>query len=245
MTFFDLVCGCRMHLAFMVLCGLLDDFFFGFGEFVVVLVLSFCFIIDLLDMFVMSNRLFYLRLRGLHFFDIFDIMFMSLSGVLSRSVGVCTDIRLITSYEVYFLLTFDYIVSFLGDCCDRFLVRLFDLRMSLLILKQLFFCVFFVFGYMCLFDYFYMDMTIETIISMFYSLWVVLLPGLTCAYVEHPKGEYCLFIAFCGFGIHRMRIRCCDFIHICLLDYMVRGFMLHDLVALLGNLDVVFGSVDR
>jgi len=58
----------------------------------------------------------------------------------------------------------------LGDAFDRFFIRLFDMRMSLLLVKQLFFMVFFVFGFICLFDYLYVDITIETIILMFYSL---------------------------------------------------------------------------
>lgn len=65
------------------------------------------------------------------------------------------------------------------------------------------------------------------------------------ACVEHPKGDYCVFVCFLYGHISRLRIKCSDFIHICLLDILLRGFLLHDLVAVIGNIDVVFGSVDR
>jgi NADH-quinone oxidoreductase subunit D len=245
MTFFDLCVGCRMHLAFMVLLGLLDDFVFGFCDFVLLLLLTVLFLLDLYDLFVFGNRVFYLRLRGLSYFDLYDLCFMSLSGVLSRSLGMVWDCRLFCCYELYFVLVYDYCFGFVGDAFDRFLLRVFDMRMSCLLCKQLFFVGFFVFGFLCLFDYLYVDMTIETLILMFYSLWCVLLPGITCAFVEHPKGEYCLVFSFFGGCLSRLRLRCSDFLHICLLDVCLRGFLLHDLVALIGNIDVVFGSVDR
>jgi NADH:ubiquinone oxidoreductase subunit D len=89
MTFFDLCCGVRMHLAFMCLCGLLDDFVFGFCDFFLMLIITILFLVDLYDLFVLGNRLFYLRLRGLSYFDLYDLIFMSISGVLSRSLGMC------------------------------------------------------------------------------------------------------------------------------------------------------------
>lgn len=63
--------------------------------------------------------------------------------------------------------------------------------------------------------------------------------------IEHPKGEYFLFVLFFVGHFWRCRLRCADFLHILLVDLLTRGFLLHDLVALIGNIDVVFGSVDR
>lgn len=88
MTFFDLCCGCRMHIAFMCLVGLLDDFAFGFCDFLLMLILTILLLIDLYDLLVFGNRMFYMRLRGLSYFDLYDLCFMSLSGVLSRSLGM-------------------------------------------------------------------------------------------------------------------------------------------------------------
>lgn len=88
MTFFDLCCGCRMHLAFMCLLGLLDDFCFGFIDFLLMLCISCLFVMDLYDLLFIGNRLVYLRLRGLSFFDVYDLCFNSISGCLSRSLGM-------------------------------------------------------------------------------------------------------------------------------------------------------------
>jgi len=69
MTFFDYVCGCRMHLAFICLCGCLDDFTFGLLDFLFFIILTNFFLLDILDLLVCNNRMFYLRLRGLSLFS--------------------------------------------------------------------------------------------------------------------------------------------------------------------------------
>lgn len=244
-VFYDLCCGCRMHLAFMVLLGLLDDFVYGFIDFLFCCLSSCLFLIDIYDMLLVNNRNFYLRLRGLSVLDLYDLMFLSCSGTMSRSLGMLWDCRLYSSYELYFLLQYDYCFCFTGDSFDRFYIRLFEMRMSLLIVKQLFFGVFFTFGFLITFDYLYVDINIETIIMLFYSIWICCVPGITFSTVEHPKGEYALFLLFFYCNCSRVRIRCADFLHLLLLDIFIRGFLLHDLVAILGNMDVVFGSVDR
>ena len=121
-------------------------------------------------MLLINNRNFYLRLRGLSILDVYDIMYLSCSGVMSRSLGMVWDVRLFSSYELYFLLQFDYCFCYTCFFFDRFYIRLFDMRMSLLIVKQLFFNIFFTFGFLISFDYLYVDMTIETIIMLFYSV---------------------------------------------------------------------------
>jgi NADH:ubiquinone oxidoreductase subunit D len=69
MTFFDYVCGCRMHLSFICLCGCLDDFTFGLLDFLFFIIVTNLFLLDMLDLMVCSNRFFYLRLRGLSLFS--------------------------------------------------------------------------------------------------------------------------------------------------------------------------------
>jgi len=70
MTFFDFTCGCRMHLAFICLLGLLDDISFGLIDYVLFLCFTLIFLIDLLDLFICNNRISYLRLRGISLFGI-------------------------------------------------------------------------------------------------------------------------------------------------------------------------------
>jgi len=127
---------------------------------------------------------------------------------------------------------------------DRFYLRLFELRNSILCVKQC--SLFFLgFGFVCLFELFIVDASIEVVIYMFYMVWCVCCFGLSFVCIESPKGEYCCCFLFLLFLISRCRIRCADFIHVLLLDILCRGFLLADLVAIIGNIDCVFGSVDR
>lgn len=77
-----------MHLAFMVLLGLLDDFIYGFIDFLFCCMISCMFLIDIYESLLVHNRIFYIRLRGLSLLDLFDVSFLSCSGLLSRSVGI-------------------------------------------------------------------------------------------------------------------------------------------------------------
>jgi NADH:ubiquinone oxidoreductase subunit D len=70
------------------------------------------------------------------------------------------------------------------------------------------------------------------------------LVGVSSALIESPKGEYGVLLYLFKNGFIRCRIRCCDYVHVLMLDFF-KGFMLCDLVGILGNIDVVFGSVDR
>jgi len=141
-------------------------------------------------------------------------------------------------------MIFDFCISFCGDALDRFILRLFDMRNSFLIVKHI--LVFFAFCcFLNLFDLFVCENSIETIIYMFYMVWLISIPGIALASIEAPKGEYCVCISLFYFVITRARIRCADFLHILCIDFMCRGFLIADLVTLIGNLDVVFGSVDR
>jgi NADH-quinone oxidoreductase subunit D len=89
------------------------------------------------------------------------------------------------------------------------------------------------------------DFLIDTLIYVFYMCWCIFCIGLCFAVIEHPKGEFSLFLCLIYFGFTRCRLRCADFLSVLLLDVLCRGFLLADLVAVIGNLDCVFGSVDR
>lgn len=251
MVFFDYVCGCRMHCAYICLLGCLDDLTFGIADYVNTMIKSNFFLLELLDLVCLNNRILYSRLRGIGILDFFDITNNSISGVLARAVGVLWDCRLFTTYEIYSLIYFDFAYTTCGDAQDRFILRSFDMRNSLRIVSQLLFIgnagnsMKAATGNQSLFELFTCDLTIETIIYMFYMVWCINTIGISMVSIEAPKGEYacCLgvFLTFCT----RCRIRCADFIHVLLLDVLSKGYLLADLVAVIGNIDCVFGSVDR
>jgi len=233
-----------MHCAFICLLGCLDDLSYSIIEYVLFLIKSNLFLLELLEVLCVGNRIVYLRLRGIGLLDIYDISFNSISGLLARACGLLWDCRLYSCYEIYNLLYYDYTYSICGDAQDRFILRIFDMKNSLIIVKQL--CIWCnVMGNIQLFELFTCDISIETIIYMFYMVWCLLIIGVSLVSIEAPKGEYacCLmiFMMYCT----RCRIRCADFIHVLLLDILCKGYLLGDLVAIIGNIDCVFGSVDR
>jgi len=244
MVFFDFTVGCRMHLAYICLCGVFDDLSFGVLDFVLFLCYSCLFLLDLFDVFCINNRVSYLRLRGISLLCIWDLFFNTISGVLSRSCGIVFDCRLFNCYELYSIICFDFSFSIVGDAQDRFCLRLFDLRNSILCCVLLYFFLFNMF-FLCVFVVFVVDCSIELIIFLFFMVWCICLFGISFSCIESPKGEYLLFLFVCLFVVSRCRLRCADFIHILLLDVLCRGFLLADLCAIIGNIDCVFGSVDR
>jgi len=88
MVFFDYVCGVRMHVSYLSLVGVFDDFGFGLLDYVLVMICSCFFVLDLFDYGIVNSRFVYCRFRGLSFVDILDVFCMSISGVLLRSVGL-------------------------------------------------------------------------------------------------------------------------------------------------------------
>jgi len=195
------------------------------------------------DIVVLMNRIAYVRLRGIALVDIFDIVFNSISGLLARGCGLVWDCRLFCSYELYAFICFNFVFGCVGDAFDRFVARLFDMRNAVIICKQLFiwYCFFGLFYYVSL----NCDFCIESVIYMFYMCWCICVPGVALSCVEHPKGEYCCVLSLFIFVCSRCRIRCADYLHVLVLDCLCRGFLLSDLVCVIGNVDVVFGSVDR
>lgn len=159
-----------MHLAYMCFLGVLDDLQFGCIDFLLLICVSCLFIIEVYDFLFFSNRIFYLRLRGIGYFDFYDLSFNSISGVLVRTVGICFDIRLVCCYEIYFLFSFDFCYTYNGDGFDRVLIRVFEMKMALIICKQIMYKHFLKINSISFFDYLYVDMTIEGIIGLFYSI---------------------------------------------------------------------------
>jgi len=88
MVFFDYVCGVRLHVAYISLVGVFDDFSFGLLDYVFYILSSCFFVLDLFDFGIVNSRFVYLRFRGLSFVDLLDVFCMSISGVLLRSVGL-------------------------------------------------------------------------------------------------------------------------------------------------------------
>ena len=180
---------------------------------------------------------------------------LGFTGPMLRGSGVNWDLRRRQPYAVYDRLEFDVPLGRNGDCYDRYLVRVAELRQSNRILRQ---CIEWLRahpGPVASADRKVapppreeMKRDMEALIHHFklFTEGYCLPPGETYAAVEHPKGEFGVYLVSDGANKpYRLKIRAPGFAHLAALDELARGHMLADVVALLGTLDLVFGEVDR
>ncbi|PTN12030.1 NADH-quinone oxidoreductase subunit D [Nitrosomonas aestuarii] len=180
---------------------------------------------------------------------------LGFTGPMLRGSGVAWDLRKKQPYEVYDQLDFDIPVGVNGDCYDRYLVRMEEFRQSNRIIKQ---CV----------DWLRknpgpvitdnhkvappsrvaMKQNMEEMIHHFklFSEGFHVPPGEAYVGVEHPKGEFGIYLVSNGANKpYRLKIRAPGFAHLAALDEMSRGHMIADVVAIIGTQDIVFGEIDR
>jgi NADH-quinone oxidoreductase subunit D len=182
-------------------------------------------------------------------------MALGFTGPMLRGSGVEWDLRRKQPYEVYDHLEFDIPIGVNGDCYDRYLVRVEELRQSNRIIRQ---CVTWLRenpGPVIAGDYkvvppgrFDMKDDMESLIHHFklFTEGYCVPAGEAYAAVEHPKGEFGVYLISDGANKpYRLKIRPPGFVHISAMDEMVRGHMLADVVAVIGTQDIVFGEVDR
>ena len=180
---------------------------------------------------------------------------LGFTGPMIRGSGIPWDLRKKQPYEVYDRMDFDIPIGTNGDCYDRYLVRIQEMRESNRIIKQ---CI----------DWLRvndgpimldnnkvappkreeMKADMESLIHHFklFTEGFCLPEGEAYAAVEHPKGEFgCYLISDGANKPYRLKIRAPGFVHLSALDEMVKGHMLADVVAVIGTQDIVFGEVDR
>jgi NADH-quinone oxidoreductase subunit D len=182
-------------------------------------------------------------------------MALGMTGPMLRGSGVAWDLRKKQPYETYADLDFDIPVGVNGDCYDRYLVRIEELRQSNRIIRQ---CVDWLRrnpGPVMVDDHKLVPPTreqmkgdMESLIHHFklFTEGYPVPPGEAYAAVEHPKGEFGVYIVSDGANKpYRVKVRAPGFAHLAALDEMVRGHMLADVVAVIGTQDIVFGEIDR
>jgi NADH-quinone oxidoreductase subunit D len=182
-------------------------------------------------------------------------MQLGFSGPMLRGSGVEWDLRRKQPYEVYDRLDFDIPVGVNGDCYDRYLVRVEEMRQSNRIIRQ---CIDWLRenpGPVMVDDHKItpprrteMKGDMESLIHHFklYTEGYSVPAGEAYAAVEHPKGEFGVYLVSDGANKpYRVKVRAAGFAHIAAMDEMVRGHMLSDVVAVIGTQDIVFGEIDR
>jgi NADH-quinone oxidoreductase subunit D len=211
--------------------------------------------VDEYETLLTDNRIWKQRLVGIGTVSPERAMALGFTGPMLRGSGVEWDLRKKQPYEVYDQLDFDIPVGVNGDCYDRYLVRIEEFRQSNRIVRQ---CV----------DWLRknpgpvitdnhkvappprvnMKQNMEELIHHFklFTEGFHVPPGETYAAVEHPKGEFGIYLISDGANMpYRMKIRAPGFAHLAALDEMSRGHMIADVVAIIGTQDIVFGEIDR
>ncbi|MDX3905008.1 MAG: NADH-quinone oxidoreductase subunit D [Pigmentiphaga sp.] len=180
---------------------------------------------------------------------------LGFTGPMLRGSGIAWDLRKMQPYEVYDLVDFDVPVGVNGDCYDRYLVRIEEMRQSNRIIKQ---CVEWLRnnpGPVMTSNHKVappsraeMKTSMEELIHHFklFTEGFHVPPGEVYAAVEHPKGEFGIYLVSDGANKpYRLKIRAPGFAHLQSLDEMARGHMIADAVTIIGTQDIVFGEIDR
>ena len=180
---------------------------------------------------------------------------LGFSGPMLRGSGIEWDLRRNQPYEVYDELEFLIPVGLNGDCYDRYLVRVEEMRQSNKIIQQ---CIKWLRdnpGSVMIDDNKYaspkreqMKHDMESLIYHFklFTEGYSVPKGEVYAAIEHPKGEFGVFLMSDGANKpYRMKVRAPSFAHLAAIDEMSKGHMLADVVSIIGTLDIVFGEIDR
>ena len=211
--------------------------------------------IDEYETLLTDNRIWKQRLVDIGIVSPERAKALGFTGPMLRGSGVEWDLRKKQPYEVYDQVEFDIPVGVNGDCYYRYLVRIEEMRQSNRIIKQ---CVAWLrenSGAVIVDNYKVapppraaMKQNMEELIHHFklFTEGIHVPAGEAYAAVEHPKGEFGIYIISDGANKpYRLKIRAPGFAHLAALDEMTRGHMIADLVAIIGTQDIVFGEIDR
>ena len=209
--------------------------------------------LDDLEALLTGNRIFMQRNVDIGVVSQEDALAWGFSGVMVRGSGMAWDLRRSQPYEVYSELDFDIPVGKNGDCYDRYLIRMDEMRQSLRIMKQ---CIEMMpggpvhaeDGKVVPPSRAEMKRSMEALIHHFklYTEGYRVPEGEVYAAVEAPKGEFGVYLVSDGGNKpYKCKIRAPGFAHLQAMDHLCKGHMLADVAAILGSIDIVFGEVDR
>jgi NADH-quinone oxidoreductase subunit D len=211
--------------------------------------------VDEYETLLTDNRIWKQRTVGIAVVDADRAKALGFTGPMLRGSGVAWDLRKMQPYEVYDRLDFEIPVGRTGDCYDRYLVRMEEMRQSNRIIQQ---CVAWLKanpGPVIVDDHKIappsrvgMKSNMEELIHHFklFTEGMHVPEGEAYAAVEHPKGEFGVYMISDGANKpYRLKLRAPGFSHLAGLDELSRGHMIADVVAIIGTLDIVFGDIDR
>lgn len=253
--FYERVSGARMHAAYIRPGGVYSDLPIGFLDDLARFSISFSKRLNEIEELLSNNRIWRNRLISIGVITQNDALNFGFSGPILRSTGLAWDLRMINKYELYNQFQFYIPVGAFGDCYDRYLIRVYEMRQSLFLIDQLL--------NRC--DIFHgqiktddkkitppsranIKFSMESLIHHFklYTEGFNISASETYVSTEAPKGEFGVFLSSNNSSKPaRCRIRAPGFFHLQALDFITKNHIISDLVTVIGTQDIVFGEVDR
>jgi len=253
MEFYERVSGSRLHANYFRAGGVHQDLPRGLDEDIYKFCEKFPKIIDDLETLLTDNRIFKQRNVDIGVVSKQDVLDYSFSGVMLRGSGIPWDLRKSQPYDCYDQMEFKIPVGKNGDCYDRYLCRIEEMRESVKIINQ---ClsklpkgpIKSLDGKISIPPKKEIKESMEALIhhfKLFTEGYRVDQDEIYVA-VEAPKGEFGVYLISDGSSKpYKCKIRAPGFSHLQAMDYLIKGHMLADVPAVLGSMDIVFGEVDR
>ncbi|KAB2833996.1 MAG: NADH-quinone oxidoreductase subunit D, partial [Caedimonadaceae bacterium] len=251
--FYDRASGSRMHANYFRPGGVHQDLPVGLLEDIYQFVDSYGKSIDNLETLLTENRIFKQRTVDIGVVTKEQALDWGFTGPMLRATGVPWDLRRAQPYDVYDQMDFEVPIGKHGDCYDRYLIRVEEMRQSLLIMKQAIEKM--PDGPVMTEDKKIsppkreeMKHSMESLIHHFklFTEGYHVPAGETYTAVEAPKGEFGVYLIADGSNRpYRCKIRATSYPFLQALDFMAKGHMLADVVAIIGSMDIVFGEIDR
>lgn len=257
MVFYERASGARMHAAYVRPGGVHQDLPQDLVDDIEAFCDPFLKIVDDIESLLTDNRIFKQRNVDIGVVSLDDAWKWGFSGVMVRGSGAAWDLRKSQPYECYDQLEFDIPIGKNGDCYDRYLIRMEEMRQSVSIMKQ---CIVLLNspegkgpisstdGKIVPPKRDEMKASMEGLIHHFklYTEGYKVPEGEVYAAVEAPKGEFGVYMVSDGTNKpYRCKIKAPGFAHLSAMDFLCQGHLLADVSAILGSLDIVFGEVDR
>ena len=253
MEFYEAASGARLHANYFRPGGVARDLPDGLTDRIAAWMQSFPKFIDDVEGLLTNNRIWRQRTVDIGNFSAEQALAWGFSGPCIRASGIAWDLRRAQPYDTYAEVDFDIPVGRNGDCFDRYIVRVWEMRESVRIVQQ------------CLAKMqpgpvkvadnkitppkrAEMKRSMEALIHHFklYTEGYHVPAGTTYTAVETPKGEFGVYLISDGTNKpYRCKIRATGFAHLQAIEAMAKRHMLADAVAIVGSLDLVFGEVDR
>jgi len=254
MEFYERACGARLHAAYFRPGGVHQDLPQDLLDDIMKWTFEFPEIIDDIDGLLTENRIFKQRNVDIAVISEQEALDWGFSGVMVRGSGMAWDLRRAQPYECYDEFDFQIPVGTNGDCYDRYLCRMQEMRESLSIMQQAIKKLeestgdVLARGKLTPPSRGEMKTSMEALIHHFklYTEGFHVPAGEVYAAVEAPKGEFGVFLVSDGSNKpYKTKIRAPGFLHLQAMDHICKGHQLADVAAVIGSLDVVFGEIDR